>query len=268
MPEPGPGEVLVRIEAALTDGTDAKCYLRGHPVLLGPTPSPFGHEYAGTVAAAGPGAPFAVGRPGGGRQLRARATPASAAGPAARSSARELFPLLNGAYAEYLLVPERIARVQPLPAAGGHRARRWRRCASRWPALCTASRRARRAPATASACSGRARSGGCWRRRFAARGCEVVTLRSADPDPARRVRPRDRGGRHSAAAWERAVRLARCRGRRWCCSAGSGRHVGAGRRLPAPLRGAHAPRRLPPRAAPRARGDRAGDTRSGPVHGP
>ena len=61
MPAPGPGEVLVRIEAALTDGTDAKCYLRGHPVLLGPTPSPFGHEYAGTVAAAGAGAPFAVG---------------------------------------------------------------------------------------------------------------------------------------------------------------------------------------------------------------
>src|SRR5262249_13312976 len=61
VPEPGPGEVLVRIDAALTDGTDAKCYLRGHPVLLGATPSPFGHEYAGTVAAVGDGTRF---RPG------------------------------------------------------------------------------------------------------------------------------------------------------------------------------------------------------------
>jgi L-iditol 2-dehydrogenase len=60
-PEPGPGDVVIRVEAAVTDGTDAKCYRRGHPVLLGPPPSPFGHEYAGTVVATGAGARFHAG---------------------------------------------------------------------------------------------------------------------------------------------------------------------------------------------------------------
>lgn len=38
------GEVLVRIRAALTCGTDAKTYKRGHTLL--PPPSPFGHEFS------------------------------------------------------------------------------------------------------------------------------------------------------------------------------------------------------------------------------
>ena len=46
-PEPGPGDVLVRVEVALTDGTDLKAFRRGHPVLLGELPSPFGHEFCG-----------------------------------------------------------------------------------------------------------------------------------------------------------------------------------------------------------------------------
>ena len=33
-PEPGPGDVLVQVEVALTDGTDLKAFRRGHPVLL------------------------------------------------------------------------------------------------------------------------------------------------------------------------------------------------------------------------------------------
>jgi L-iditol 2-dehydrogenase len=53
VPEPGPGELLVRVEAALTCGTDVKTFQRGHPRL--PLPSPFGHEMAGVVAAAGKG---------------------------------------------------------------------------------------------------------------------------------------------------------------------------------------------------------------------
>src|SRR5205814_6248632 len=52
-PEAGPGEVLVQVEAALTDGTDRKAYLRGHPLLLGATPSPFGHELCGVDVATG-----------------------------------------------------------------------------------------------------------------------------------------------------------------------------------------------------------------------
>ncbi len=52
-PVPGPGELLIRVRAALTCGTDLKTYRRGHPKI--PLPSPFGHEFSGTVAAVGRG---------------------------------------------------------------------------------------------------------------------------------------------------------------------------------------------------------------------
>jgi L-iditol 2-dehydrogenase len=55
VPEPGPGEILVRIEAALTCGTDVKSYKRGHPTLFKTMPSPFGHEFAGEIEAVGDG---------------------------------------------------------------------------------------------------------------------------------------------------------------------------------------------------------------------
>jgi L-iditol 2-dehydrogenase len=45
-PVPGPDEVLVRVEAATTCGTDVKTWRRGHP-LLGPYPATFGHETCG-----------------------------------------------------------------------------------------------------------------------------------------------------------------------------------------------------------------------------
>ena len=43
------GEILVKIEAALTCGTDVKTFRRGHPVLIKDIPSGFGHEFAGIV---------------------------------------------------------------------------------------------------------------------------------------------------------------------------------------------------------------------------
>ena len=52
-PEPGPGDVLVQVEVALTDGTDLKTFRRGHPVLLGDPPAPFGHEFCGIDVATG-----------------------------------------------------------------------------------------------------------------------------------------------------------------------------------------------------------------------
>ena len=51
-PVPGPGEVLVRVEAATTCGTDVKMWRRGHPILP-PYPARFGHETAGTRADTG-----------------------------------------------------------------------------------------------------------------------------------------------------------------------------------------------------------------------
>lgn len=53
IPEPGPGEVLIRVRSALTCGTDLKTWKRGHPKMN--FPMPFGHEYSGIVAKRGKG---------------------------------------------------------------------------------------------------------------------------------------------------------------------------------------------------------------------
>ena len=109
-PEPGPGDVLVQVEVALTDGTDAKAFHRGHPVLLGPPPSPFGHEFCGIDTATGR------------RVVAANSAPCGECAPCRRGDktlCERLFPLLNGAYAEFLLVPERIARRNLLPVPLG-----------------------------------------------------------------------------------------------------------------------------------------------------
>jgi len=39
VPAPGPGEVLLKIEAALTCGTDVKTLSRGHPVMIPRVPT-------------------------------------------------------------------------------------------------------------------------------------------------------------------------------------------------------------------------------------
>jgi L-iditol 2-dehydrogenase len=99
-PQPSSGDVLVQIEVALTDGTDAKAFRRGHPVLLSDPPSPFGHEFCGIEVASGR------------RVVAANSAPCGDCAPCRRGDetlCERLFPLLNGAYAELLLVPERIA---------------------------------------------------------------------------------------------------------------------------------------------------------------
>jgi L-iditol 2-dehydrogenase len=52
-PSPSNGEILVKIKAALTCGTDLKAFIRGHPVI--PMPGVFGHEFSGIVAKVGKG---------------------------------------------------------------------------------------------------------------------------------------------------------------------------------------------------------------------
>jgi L-iditol 2-dehydrogenase len=52
-PDPSEGEVVVRVRAALTCGTDAKLYRRGHPKISLPTV--VGHEFAGEVLSIGRG---------------------------------------------------------------------------------------------------------------------------------------------------------------------------------------------------------------------
>jgi L-iditol 2-dehydrogenase len=53
VPDPGPGELLIEVRAALTCGTDLKAFRRGHPMI--PMPGPMGHEFSGVVAARGAG---------------------------------------------------------------------------------------------------------------------------------------------------------------------------------------------------------------------
>jgi L-iditol 2-dehydrogenase len=104
------GDVLLQVEVALTDGTDLKAFRRGHPVLLGPPPAPFGHEVCGIDVATGR------------RVVAANSAPCGDCPPCGRGQetlCEHLFPLLNGAYAEYLLVPARIARRNLLPVPTG-----------------------------------------------------------------------------------------------------------------------------------------------------
>jgi L-iditol 2-dehydrogenase len=52
-PRPSDGELLIRVKAALTCGTDLKAFVRGHPLV--PVPGPMGHEFSGVVEKKGKG---------------------------------------------------------------------------------------------------------------------------------------------------------------------------------------------------------------------
>ena len=109
IPRPEAGEVLVQIAAATTCGTDVKTYRRGHPLLFPHTPAGFGHEVAGKVAAVGAGIDqFHEGD----AVVVANSAPCRSCFYCRRGqeSLCENLLFLNGAYAEYLLVPERIVR--------------------------------------------------------------------------------------------------------------------------------------------------------------
>ncbi len=106
-PRPGPGEVVLRIDAALTCGTDVKTLRRGHPVMIPRLPTIFGHEFAGTIAAVGP---EVEGVQPGDRAVAANSAPCGAC-PACRRGTPNLCDdllFVNGAYAEYIALPPRI----------------------------------------------------------------------------------------------------------------------------------------------------------------
>ncbi len=109
VPQPGPGEVLLQVAAATTCGTDVKTFLRGHPLLFRQTPAGFGHEVAGIVVATGSGVTQCS---EGDAIVVANSAPCQQCFYCKKGkfSLCEDLLLLNGAYAEYLLVPERIVR--------------------------------------------------------------------------------------------------------------------------------------------------------------
>lgn len=109
IPVPAEGELLVRIRAATTCGTDVKTFRRGgHPRML-TVPTPFGHEFAGSVEAVGTNVTsYAPGD----RVVVANSAPCHQCGycATARENLCKDLHYLNGAYAEFLLIPHRFVQ--------------------------------------------------------------------------------------------------------------------------------------------------------------
>lgn len=110
LPRPAAGEVVVKVGAALTCGTDFKAFRQGHKLLLRERPSRFGHELAGTVSAVGRGV---KGFKEGDRVVAANSAPCLKGCAYCRSGRTQLcddLNLHNGAYAEYDLIPAHIVK--------------------------------------------------------------------------------------------------------------------------------------------------------------
>lgn len=107
------GEILVKVESALTCGTDVKTFRRGHPVLIKNIPSGFGHEFAGVVHKVGKDV---TNLKVGDRVVAANSAPCGECFYCRREEYNlcEKLDLLNGAYAEYIVVPERIVKKNTL----------------------------------------------------------------------------------------------------------------------------------------------------------
>lgn len=109
VPSIGPGDVLVKVGAATTCGTDAKVFRRGgHPTMIKP-PAPFGHEFAGSIEAVGDAV---RGFEPGMRVVAANSAPCQACRycKLGRWSLCRDILYINGAYAEYAAIPERIVK--------------------------------------------------------------------------------------------------------------------------------------------------------------
>lgn len=118
VPHAGPGELVVRVGAALTCGTDLKVYRRGyHAAMLRP-PIPFGHEVAGIVTEAGPG--VTAFQPGD-RVVALNSAPCDRCFWCRKGQQNLCEDLLfnNGAYAEYLRIPARIVEKNTLHVPAG-----------------------------------------------------------------------------------------------------------------------------------------------------
>lgn len=116
VPAPAPGELVVRIDAALTCGTDVKTLRRGHPVMIPKIPTVFGHELAGTVTAVGAG----VGRfRAGDRVVAANSAPCGECRSclAGRPNLCEDLLFVNGAYGEFIALPPRLVAKNVVPLA-------------------------------------------------------------------------------------------------------------------------------------------------------
>jgi L-iditol 2-dehydrogenase len=118
VPRIGAGELLLRVGAALTCGTDLKVYRRGYHAMMLKPPVVFGHEVAGVVVELGAGGTrFAVGD----RVLPLNSAPCDACYFCRHGQKNLCQDLLfnNGAYAEYMRIPARIVEKNTLLVPDG-----------------------------------------------------------------------------------------------------------------------------------------------------
>ncbi|MEW6582784.1 MAG: alcohol dehydrogenase catalytic domain-containing protein, partial [Actinomycetota bacterium] len=182
-PHPGPGEVVLRVERALTCATDAKMLRNGAHPALPPPPAPFGHEAAGVVAEVGDGV---VGVAPGDRVVVANSAPCGECFFCRRDrpSLCEDLVYLTGAFAQFLRVPARIAARNMLPVPDGVAPALAAMvepvaCAVRTAERCDAR------PGDVAVVLGAGVQGVVLAGLLAARGCRVV---ACDPHPDRRDR--------------------------------------------------------------------------------
>ncbi|MCS7314331.1 MAG: alcohol dehydrogenase catalytic domain-containing protein, partial [Bryobacterales bacterium] len=110
IPTLGEGDLLVRVRVALTCGTDVKVFRRGYHARMIIPPAVFGHELAGDVVEVGPSVTrFRVGQ----RVVAANSAPCLRCYYCRRGAQNLCDDLLfnNGAYAEYIRIPARIAEL-------------------------------------------------------------------------------------------------------------------------------------------------------------
>jgi L-iditol 2-dehydrogenase len=123
VPKPAVGELIVRVEAALTCGTDVKVLRRGHPVMIPHVPTVFGHELAGTVARVGRGvADFREGD----RVVAANSAPCGGCRFCRmhRENLCQDLLFVNGAYGEYIALPPRLVAANVVRLSASLPARR------------------------------------------------------------------------------------------------------------------------------------------------
>jgi L-iditol 2-dehydrogenase len=113
IPRVGDGEVLVKVQVALTCGTDLKVYQRGYHARMIVPPALFGHELAGVIEEVGPGV---RGFKKGMRVVALNSAPCQMCFYCSKHQANLCEDLLfnNGAYAEYIRIPRRIVEINML----------------------------------------------------------------------------------------------------------------------------------------------------------
>ena len=109
-----PGEVRIRIEAALTCGTDLKVFKRGYHARMIVPPAVFGHELAGVISEIGDRKPEAGSSEWkiGDRVVVANSAPCGNCFHCSvgQQNICDDLQFLNGAYAESIAVPERFVQ--------------------------------------------------------------------------------------------------------------------------------------------------------------